>query len=109
MARDVGLEELVRSSLGATRGLSEKAMFGGWAFLLHGNLLCAARSGGLMLRIGRDNEKWALAIPGVVAVVMRGRTMGGYVRALPEAYADDGIRQRLVDAAVAFTECLPGK
>jgi hypothetical protein len=43
MPRDPGLEELVKSSLGNTRGLSEKPMFGGWAYLLHGNLLIGAR------------------------------------------------------------------
>ena len=34
MARDAGLEELLREELGQRPGLSEKAMFGGWAFLL---------------------------------------------------------------------------
>ena len=56
MPRDPGLEELVKSSLGNTRGLSEKAMFGGWAYLLHGNLLIGARRGSLLLRVGKENE-----------------------------------------------------
>ena len=51
-----GLEELIKSSLANTRGLSEKAMFGGWAYLLHGNLLIGARHGSLLLRVGKDNE-----------------------------------------------------
>ena len=109
MPRDAGLEELVQSTLGSLPGLTEKAMFGGWAFLLHGNLLCGTRRGSLMLRVGRDSEPWALEIPGVVPVVMRGRRMQGYVRATPEAYADDNHRQRLLDAAVAFTRTLPRK
>ena len=56
MPRDPGLEELVKSSLGNTRGLTEKAMFGGWAYLLHGNLLIGARRSSLLLRVGKDNE-----------------------------------------------------
>jgi hypothetical protein len=48
-------------------------MFGGWAFLLHGNLLCGVRRGSLVLRVGRANEDWALSVPGVVPVLMRGR------------------------------------
>jgi len=40
---------------------------------------------------------------------MRGRRMRGYVRADQEAYADDRLRQRLLDAAVAFTRTLPHK
>jgi hypothetical protein len=46
MPRDPGLEELVKFSLGNTRGLTEKSMFGGWAYLLHGNLLIGARRTG---------------------------------------------------------------
>lgn len=109
MPRDPGLEELVHNALGNPPGLTGKAMFGGWGFLLHGNLLCGARRGSLMLRVGRENEAWALEIPGVAPVVMRGRRMHGYVRAAQEAYADDAVRQRLLDAAVAFTSSLPSK
>jgi TfoX N-terminal domain len=109
MARDPGLEELVQNALGSTPGVTGKAMFGGWAFLLYGHLLCGARRGSLMLRVGEENESWALEIPGVGPVVMRGRRMRGYVRAGAEAYGDDGVRQRLVEAAVAFTGSLPSR
>lgn len=109
MPRDPGLEELVHSAIGDQAGLTGKAMFGGWAFLLHGNLLCGIRRGSLMLRVGRDNESWALRIPGVAPVEMRGRRMHGYIRAAPEAYSDDSLRQRLLDAVVAFTRSLPRK
>ena len=57
MPRDPGLEELVKSSLGNTRGLTEKAMFGGWAYLLHGNLLIGARRGSLLLRVGNASPR----------------------------------------------------
>lgn len=107
MPRDPGLEELVLNGLGNPPGLTEKAMFGGWAFLLHGNLPGGARKGSLMLRVGPENEAWALALPGVIPVVMRGRRMKGYVRATPEAYANDAVRQRLLEAALAFTHSLP--
>ncbi len=109
MPRDPGLEEFVRCTLGGLPGVSEKLMFGGWAFLLHGNLLCGARRGSLMLRVGPDNESWALTIPGVNSVFMRGRQMRGYVRAAAEAYCDDGNRQRLLNAAIAFNLSLPKK
>jgi TfoX N-terminal domain len=109
MPRDPGLEELVHTTLGNPPGLTGKAMFGGWAWLLHGNLLAGARRGSLMLRVGPASQAWALEIPGVVPVIMRGRRMKGYVRAAPEAYADDVLRQRLLDAALDFTRTLPRK
>ena len=109
MPRDPGLEELVKSSLGKTRGLTEKAMFGGWAWLLHGNLLCGARSGSLLLRVGKDNEAWANDIPGVATAIMRGRRMSGWVRVTSKVYGDDALREKLIDAAVQFTGSLPKK
>ena len=112
MPRDPGLEELVKSSLANTRGLSEKAisekpMFGGWAYLHHGNLLIGARRGSLLLRVGKDNEAWANQIPGVATAIMGGRRMSGWVRATPEAYGNDTLREKLIDAALAFTGSLP--
>lgn len=109
MPRDPGLEDLVHSALGDLPGLTGKTMFGGWAFLLNAHLLWGVRHGSIMLRVGSDNEGWALEIPGVVPVVMRGRRMSGYVRATPEAYVDDMLRQRLLDAAAAFVRSLPKK
>ena len=109
MPRDPGLEELVKSSLGNTRGLSEKAMFGGWAWLLHGNLLCGARRGSLLLRVGKENEAWANEISGVATAIMGGRRMAGWVRATPEAYGNDALRQKLIAAALHFTGSLPKK
>ena len=109
MPRDTGLEELVKSSLGDTRGLSEKSIFGGWAYLLHGNLLIGARRGSLLLRVGKDNEVWANEIPGVATAVMGGRRMSGWVRATQGAYGSDAPRQKLIDAALDFTGSLPKK
>ena len=84
-------------------------MFGGWAWLLHGNLLCGARAGGMLLRVGKENESWALEIAGVVPMLSRGRRMPGWVRANQEAYGSDRLRERLLKAAVEFTRSLPGK
>ena len=40
MARDKGLEELLNENLAGMPGLTQKAMFGGMAWLVNGNLLC---------------------------------------------------------------------
>lgn len=42
-------------------------------------------------------------------MISRGRPMRGWVRAAPEAYGDDALRRRFIDAAVAFVRELPGK
>jgi hypothetical protein len=109
MARDKGLEDLLADGLARVPGLTQKAMFGGWAWLLNGNLLCGARKGGLLLRVGKENEEWVLEIAGVVPMMMRERRMHGWVRAAPEVYGNDKLREKLLKAALEFTRSLPGK
>ena len=109
MARDEGLEALLNDQLEAQPGLATKAMFGGLAWLLNGNLLCAARDDGMLVRLGKTQDGWALAAPGVVPMILGGRPMSGWVRAAPEAYGDDQLRQALLDAALTFVRSLPAK
>ena len=109
MARDVGLEELLREDLEEVRGLTEKTMFGGRAWLLHGNLLCGAREDGMLPRLGKDKDGWALALPEIAPMISRGRPMPGWVRAGPGAFGDDALRRKLLDAALAFVRSLPAK
>ncbi|MCV9961081.1 TfoX/Sxy family protein [Pararhizobium sp. BT-229] len=109
MSRDAGLEELIRQELGERPGLSEKPMFGGLAFLLDGNLLCGARHDGMLVRLGKGNDGWALALAGIELMVMGDRQMNGWVRACEKAYGEDALRRRLISAAIDFVERLPGK
>ena len=109
MARDQGLEQMLNEHLGEIPGLTQKAMFGGWAWLLHGNLLCAARAGSLLVRLGKDRDGWALQIAGVAPMEMQGRRMQGWVRAAPEVYGNDALRQKLIDATLEFVQSLPRK
>jgi len=107
--RNKVLEELLNDDLAPVRGVTEKAMFGGRAWLLNGNLLCGARDDGLLARLGKGNDAWALATPGIAPMISRGRPMHGWVRATPEAYGDDALRRKLLKAALDFTRSLPKK
>lgn len=109
MARDVGLEELLREELGTISGLSETSMFGGRAFLLDGNLLCGAREDGMLVRLGKGNDGWALDLPGAAQMLSGGRTMQGWVRFGADVYGDDDLRHRLLEAAMTFVRSLPAK
>jgi hypothetical protein len=109
MARDEGLEELLREDLGAEPGLTEKTMFGGRTWLLNGNLLCGARDDGMLARLGRDRDGWALEMPDIVPMLSGSRRMHGWVRAGPTAFGDDALRRKLIDAALDFVRSLPSK
>ena len=109
MARDLGLEDLIRSDLPRGLALTEKAMFGGLAWLVEGNLALGARGDGMLVRLGKGNDGWALALKDVGPMMMRDRRMDGWVRAGPSAYGDDALRARLIEAALRFAKGLPPK
>jgi hypothetical protein len=109
MARDPGLEELIRADLPRRLELTENAMFGGWVWKHNGHMLVGARSDGMLARLGKGGDAWALALPDVIPMISAGRTLQGWVRAGPAAYGDDALRQRLIAAAVAFVSTLPPK
>lgn len=109
MARDEGLEELLEYDLKGVRGLTQKGMFGGMAWLVNGNLLCGARTDSLLVRLGKGKGAWALKQPGIEPMVMQGRQLSGWVRANARAYGNDGLRTRLIAAAIEFNRTLPAK
>jgi hypothetical protein len=109
MVRDKGLETLIAEDLNGQSGLSEKAMFGGWAWLLGGKLLLGARNKGMLARIGEENESWALKIPGVIPMIMREKRMRGWVRVEMKICGDDRLRRKLIAAAIQFVASLPEK
>ena len=109
MARDPGLEELINDELTGLPGVTQKAMFGGLAWLANGNLLCGARKDSLLVRLGKGNDAWALKISGVIPMIMGKRRMHGWIRVAPHVYGDDSVRRKLLKAALEFTRSLPKK
>ena len=109
MARDIGLEEMIRDDLREEHGLTEKPMFGGLAWLLFGNLLCVARDKGMLVRLGKGNDAWALKKPDIIPMKMGGRSMHGWVRAGMTSVGNDALRKKLLEAAVKFVKTLPKK
>ena len=106
--RDRDLDQTLRADLAALR-VTETLMFGGLAFLLHGNLLCCASHEGLLARLGPGNDAWALALPGAGPLQSGTRPMKGWVRIPPALATDPDTRQRVLAAATAFASSLPPK
>ncbi|HEX2712633.1 MAG TPA: TfoX/Sxy family protein, partial [Candidatus Acidoferrales bacterium] len=63
MAFDETLADRVRRQLGKRRGLVEKRMFGGLAFLLNGNLCCGVHGRELIVRIDPAQTEQTLKKP----------------------------------------------
>lgn len=109
MPYDEELAERVRAVLAAEPGLTEKGMFGGLAFLVHGHLAVAASSRGrLLLRVDPAAADSLLG-PSVTRTVMRGRELTGWLDVGPAATAtDDGLRG-WVAHGLAYARSLPPK
>ncbi len=101
--------DTMRADLGPLPGLSEKKMFGGLCFLLHGNMIGGVGGQGALYRPGKDRETAALALPGVTPMVMGARRMGGFVRLSDDRFDDDETRTRLTELALAHVAGLPPK
>lgn len=90
--------------------VTEKRMFGGLAFLLHGHLCVAAsHSGGLLARIDPESSAALLDAPRVERMVMNGREMAGWLRVAPEVIGTDAQLAAWVERCVAFVQTLPPK
>ena len=62
MAYDEHLADRIRELIAAERGVEEKRMFGGLAFLINGNMSVAASGrGGLMVRVPPEETEKLLA------------------------------------------------
>ena len=110
MAYDRDLAERIRSVVASKKGFSERAMFGGLAFLLNGNMsVSASRNGGLLARIDPADTEAALARPHVALMEMRGRTMPGWVTVAPEGLKTKRDLGAWVRRSVAFVRTLPPK
>lgn len=109
MAYDQTHYEIMAASLGVQDGLSERRMFGGLCFMLHGNMLCGVHKGGGMARVGKDREVEALALPGVTPLSFTGRRMGGMVDLGEETFDDPAALNAVLGLALDFVRELPPK
>lgn len=108
MTPEESLSVAVRGHLSGTGVMSEVKMFGGTGFMLNRNLVAAVSKRGLLLRVGKDRYREALAWPGARSMEMRGRTMEGYVYIDPPVPTNEALKGWL-DKAVAFVKTLPVK
>jgi TfoX/Sxy family transcriptional regulator of competence genes len=76
---DHDLADRIRKTLAGRRGVTEKEMFGGIAFLLNGRMFCGIAKDALMARIGPDRYERALSKAHVRPMDFTGRPMKGYV------------------------------
>ena len=110
MAYDEKLAARIREAVQGEPGVTEKAMFGGLAFLVGGNMaVSASGQGGMLLRCDPAQTEALISEPGVGRFEMRGREMNGWLRVDDEALRTEAALDRWVGLGVAYARSLPPK
>jgi len=110
MAYDEDLADRIRDSIPDLDGVTERRMFGGHAFLLHGNMAVAASGqDGLMVRVDPAETDSLVTEDGVARFEMRGRELNGWLLVDPSAISSDEQLQRWVEIGLKYAGSLPPK
>lgn len=110
MAYDEELADRVREHVEHERGLTERRMFGGLAFMINGNMAVAAVSkGGLMVRVDPAETEALLAKPHAAPLEMRGREMRGWLLVDADSITDDDELAAWIGRGIGYAQSLPPK
>jgi hypothetical protein len=110
MAYDEALAARIRQLVSEEPGLTEQRMFGGLAFLIHGNMAVGASSaGGLLLRVPPEQTAELAGRPHAQPFEMRGREMDGWLRVDADGLGTESELQEWVSLGVAYARRLPRK
>lgn len=109
MAFDEGLAERIRDLLRDERGITERRMFGGLAFMHNGHMFVGIIADTLMARVGPQGYAEALMQPRVREMDFTGKPMKGYVYVDPAGFESDAALERWVGRCQAFVRTLPPK
>lgn len=109
MAYSHSLADRVRHTIGNSRGITEKKMFGGVGFLLNGNMLVGIWQQSLIVRLGPDQATEALKQDYVREFDVTGRPMKGWIMVEPDGLDSDKDVSEWIDRAAQFVMTLPAK
>jgi TfoX/Sxy family transcriptional regulator of competence genes len=109
MAYDEALAQRIRDALRGKRGISEKKMFGGIAFLLHGHMFVGIADDALMARVGPAEYERALTMKHVREMDFTGNPMRGYVFVGSRGLKDEDALKSWLQKCVSFVSTLPPK
>jgi len=109
MSYDEQLAERLRKVVAARSDVTEKRMFGGLAFLLNGHMFCGIIKEDLMIRVGHQQYKAALAQPHARPMDFTGRPLNGYVYVAPAGHQSASALKEWVQRGMTFVATLPAK
>jgi TfoX/Sxy family transcriptional regulator of competence genes len=109
MAYDEILAERIRTLLLRRKGISERRMFGGLAFMVEGNMACGIIGEELMVRVGPSGYDEALAQPHARPMDFTKRPSRGMVYVGTAGFRTDDELLGWVERGLRFARSLPAK
>lgn len=109
MAYDEILAERIRTVLHRRKGITERKMFGGLAFMAAGNMACGVVADELMVRVGPKGYDDALGQPHARPMDFTGKPLRGMVYVGTKGIATDEDLDQWVMRGLKFARSLPAK
>jgi TfoX/Sxy family transcriptional regulator of competence genes len=109
VAYNEALAGRVRARLGRRKGVAERRMFGGLAFLLNGHMACGVQGDRLVLRLGPQGAAAALQRRHTRPMDFTGKALASMVYVEADGYRRDADLRSWLDKAVRFARGLPPK
>jgi TfoX/Sxy family transcriptional regulator of competence genes len=106
MAYDEQLARRIRKILRRRDGVTEKKMFGGLSFLLHGKMCCGVLQNDLVVRIQPEDYEAALKESYVRPMDFTGRPLKGFIYIGPEGYQTEKDLSRWIEHGVEFASSI---
>ena len=106
MAYDEKLADRIRKTIGKNKNVTEKKMFGGLSFMLHGKMFCGVLKEDLVLRISHDEYEDALKKPNIRPMDFTGRPMKGFIYVNPNGCKSDKDIKQWVDLSLKFAKSI---
>ncbi len=107
MPFDEDLARRLREQLAGRTGVTEKAMFGGKAFFVDGNMCVGVIRDKLVARVGPERFSDAVERPGTRTFDLTGHPMSGWVMVGPAGCPDDRALAGWVAEALEYVSTLP--
>lgn len=109
MAFDNKLAGRIRTQLAKRRGVTEKKMFGGLAFLLSGNMCCGVHGQEMIVRLDPAQTDQALSQRHTRLFDLSGRPMKGWILVQPKGLTTQAAVAKWVQVGVKYASSLPPK
>jgi len=101
------IADQIRTAMRGTPGLTERHMFGGISFMLHGHMCCGVIEDNLVVRVGPTGYDAALNEPHARPMDFTGRPLTGFVYVDRPGFETRETLLEWIDRGVEFVKTLP--